>query len=59
MAEPYRGKIKLDNIIILGGTTMTQEITRIKLTAADGMVLTDGELYGREIYLSADADPVS
>lgn len=39
---------------------MTQEtITRIKLTAADGMVLTDGELYGREIYLAADADPES
>lgn len=39
---------------------MTKEtITRIKLTAADGMVLTDGELYGREIYLAADADPES
>ena len=39
---------------------MTQEtITRIKLTAADGMVLTDGELYGRELYLAADAAPES
>lgn len=36
---------------------MTKEtITRVKLTAADGMVLTDGEVYGREIYLAATAD---
>ena len=32
---------------------MTKEtITRIKLTAADGMVLTDGESYGKEVFLS-------
>lgn len=29
-----------------------ETITRIKLTAADGMVLTDGESYGKEIFLS-------
>ena len=31
---------------------MTQEtITRIKLIASDGMVLSNGETYGKEVYL--------
>ena len=31
---------------------MKQEtITRIKLTAAEGMVLTNGETFGKEVYL--------
>ena len=31
---------------------MTKEIiTRVKLTASKGMVLTDGETYGTEIFL--------
>ena len=33
---------------------MTKEtITRIKLTATDGCVLTDGESFGRTVYLAS------
>ena len=32
-----------------------ETITRRKLTASDGMVLTEGENYGRVIFLSEDA----
>lgn len=37
---------------------MTKEtITRLKLTAADGKVLTDGNIYGKEIYLGSNDKP--
>ena len=32
-------------------TMTTENIQLIKLTAADGMVLTDGTSYGKEVYL--------
>ena len=32
-------------------TMTTENIQLIKLTAADGMVLTDGSSYGKEVYL--------
>lgn len=37
---------------------MKQEtITRIKLIASPGMVITNGEAYGTIIYLASDANP--
>ena len=33
------------------------EIKMKKLTAADGMVLTNGEAYGKEIYLGVNDAP--
>ena len=37
---------------------MKQEtITRIKLTAADGMMLTNGEAYGKAVYLGTGDSP--
>lgn len=34
-----------------------EEIIIIKLSAAEGKVLTDGEKYAKEIYLPEDGDP--
>lgn len=39
---------------------MTKEtIIRIKLTAGEGMVLTNGETFGREIFLAAADSPAN
>ena len=32
----------------------TENITLVKLTASDGMVLTDGTSYGKEVYLGVN-----
>ncbi len=32
-------------------------MSRIKLTSSDDMVLTDGDVYGKIIYLTADDKP--
>lgn len=36
---------------------MTKEtITRIKLTASENMILTDGEIYSKELFLAVGVD---
>lgn len=30
--------------------------TRVRLTASDGMILTDGVIYGRELFLATTAN---
>jgi len=35
----------------------TETITRIKLTAAEGMMLTNGDTFGKEIYLAPGDSP--
>ena len=33
-----------------------ETIIRTKLTASEGMILTDGEIYGKEIFLSLNKE---
>ena len=35
----------------------TETITRIKLTASEGMTLTNGEVFGKEVYLGSNDNP--
>ena len=36
---------------------ITENINLIKLTATEGFVLTDGEAYGKEVYLGCNDSP--
>ena len=53
-----KAKIKLDYNIDLRSAIMKQEtITRVKLIASKGMILTNGEAYGKEVYLGTGDSP--
>lgn len=36
---------------------ITETITRIKLIASEGMTLTNGEVFGKEVYLAVTDSP--
>ena len=62
MAHAYCHKAKCDyntciNMQKRGINMQTEYITRVKLTASDGMWLTNGETYGKEIFLSQTDNP--
>jgi hypothetical protein len=58
MVSINKYKNQLDYIVDLGGEIMVKEtITRIKLISAEGMILTNGEIFGKEIFLSENDTP--